>query len=69
MGGYTSALACVLPKAWRYPCYTVSDVQLMEAVAPPDGVAPTDNAITYSDQGHGNTLMAGWRLGILSGLS
>ncbi|CAE7613785.1 unnamed protein product, partial [Symbiodinium sp. KB8] len=37
--------------AWRYPCYGVNDVQLMEAVLPPDGVAVADNAITYSDRG------------------
>ena len=37
----------------------------MEAVAPPHGVALTDNAITYSDQGFGNTEMAGASLGYL----
>ena len=31
----------------------------MEAVLPPDGVAVANDAITYSDQGYGNTLMAG----------
>ena len=30
-----------------------------KAVLPPDGVAVADNAITYSDRGYGNTLMAG----------
>ncbi|CAE7941938.1 unnamed protein product, partial [Symbiodinium necroappetens] len=49
--------------AWRYPCYAVTDVQLLEAVAPRPDVAVADNAITYSDKGHGNTLMAGRALG------
>ncbi|CAE7464859.1 unnamed protein product [Symbiodinium sp. CCMP2456] len=38
--------------AWRYPCHSVS-------VPPPVGVGIADNAVTYSDEGHGNTLMAG----------
>ncbi|CAE6915440.1 unnamed protein product, partial [Symbiodinium natans] len=46
-------------EAWRYPCYTVTDLQLYEAVIPPVGVAVGENTITYSDQGYGNTLMAG----------
>ncbi|CAE7705479.1 unnamed protein product, partial [Symbiodinium necroappetens] len=45
--------------AWRYPCYTITDLQIYEAVLPPPFVAVADNAITYSDKGHGNTLMAG----------
>eukprot|EP00439_Symbiodinium_sp_Y106_P070766 s3488_g12.t1 len=45
--------------AWRYPCYTITDLQIYEAVLPPEFVAVADNAITYSDKGHGNTLMAG----------
>ncbi|CAE7800161.1 unnamed protein product, partial [Symbiodinium sp. CCMP2456] len=45
--------------AWRYPCYTATDVQLFEAIVPPPGAAVGINTITYSDQGHGNTLMAG----------
>ena len=46
-------------KAWLYPCYSVTDLQIYEAVAPPPFVAVADNAITYSDKGEGNTLMAG----------
>ena len=46
-------------EAWRYPRYTVTDLQLYEAVAPPVNVAVADNAITYSVRGFGNTLMAG----------
>ena len=51
-------------EAWRYPCYSISDLQLIESVLPPVGVAIADNAVTYSDKGHGNTLMAGRKLGI-----
>ncbi|CAE7823838.1 unnamed protein product [Symbiodinium necroappetens] len=46
-------------KAWRYPCYSITDLQIYDAVAPPPFVAVADNAITYSDKGEGNTLMAG----------
>ena len=46
-------------EAWRYPCYTVTDLQLYEAFIPAVGVAVGDNTITYSDRGFGNTLMAG----------
>ena len=35
------------------------DLQIYEAVAQPEFVAVADNAITYSDKGEGNTLMAG----------
>ena len=53
-------------EAWRYPCYSVSDLQLMEAVPPPAGVgiASPTTLSHNSDEGHGNTLMAGRKLGI-----
>ena len=48
-----------LSQAWRYPCYTVTDLQTFRAVLPPPGISLADNSITYSDRGFGNTLMAG----------
>ncbi|CAJ1386402.1 unnamed protein product, partial [Effrenium voratum] len=46
-------------QVWRYPCYSVRDVQIFEAVRPPPGAAVPRNCIVYSAEGFGNTDMAG----------
>ena len=48
-------------QVWRYPCYSVRDVQIFEAVRPPPGAAVPRNCIVYSAEGFGNTDMAGAR--------
>ena len=53
------ANSVLLLEAWRYPCYSITDLQLYEAVAPPPFVAVADNAITHSDKGEVNSLVAG----------
>ncbi|CAJ1339255.1 unnamed protein product, partial [Effrenium voratum] len=45
-------------QVWRYPCYSVRDVQIFEAVRPPPGAAVPRNCIVYSAEGFGNTDMA-----------
>ena len=37
----------------------MTDLQIYDAVLPPPFIAVADNAISYSDKEHGNTLMAG----------